>query len=66
MEMPVKPDKLATPNNITLLWISGHRRIADNQRADSPAEKGADEPFIGLEPALAPPKRSIIERYLNR
>ncbi|XP_054015812.1 uncharacterized protein LOC128896474 [Hylaeus anthracinus] len=49
-------NSLARNNKVKIQWLPGHNGIMGNERADSLANKGSDEPPIGPEPIIALPE----------
>ncbi|XP_050294284.1 uncharacterized protein LOC126734631 [Anthonomus grandis grandis] len=57
--------RLTTKNQVTLMWLPGHRGIEGNEEADRLAKKGAQTPYYGPEPYCGLMKTHITED-LNR
>lgn len=57
-------------NNVKLVWVPGHSNIEGNEKADSLAREGSNNPFIGPGPAIGlsyNTQRSIIrDFYYNK
>jgi len=56
---------LASPNEVTLAWASGHRGISGNEEADKLARQASAMPLLGPELALGIPKCSVREAIKN-
>ena len=43
---------LARRNKLTLMWVTGHKGVKGNERAEELAKTGSAKPLNGLEPAV--------------
>jgi hypothetical protein len=56
---------LASPNEVTLIWVLGHCCILGNEEADKLARQALAMPLLGPELALGIPKCSAREAIKN-
>jgi len=56
---------LASLNEVTLVWVTGHQAILGNEQADKLARQASAMPILGPEPALGIPKCLAREAIKN-